>query len=730
MSTPLSITAIFDGATNTDLSGAVQDPATRVFELAVVTAGNIRPWTFPPVGARDWYLQMLSVSIPAGGTVTISIAYPSGERQLVPAQIEGTDAVVTNLLIPQGCTLAIATLDADTNPVGGSVRMWVYGVNDKTYAQLAGHQILSPDGASGGDSLGWKAETVPALEVITSANGLAVGDRAVVTGTGNIYRALTAAAGGSTWAPASGRWTFQDFGADPSGVVDSTAAIVGALEHARDAGGGDVFGERGDYLTSSQMRCEDDVRLFGVGFATRIFSVTDLPMLFIQGDDVSISSLSVEGSGNVLDATQALIRVSGNVSRATVDDVWLTNAGAEAFRCLGAANSLTDSDLSRIRTLDCQRGIEFVDSVSANIRCRDITTRGLTAVNGIAFTHDAVDILIEGCSCEADGFPISVAGIKRVTIRDCDCFGALDVTRGEGIHLETSNSGVGVALTDVLVEGCRSHGNRRGIVFGGNDDIAPFRSCERIQIRNNEVFDNSLVGIYGFDFVGAQVVGNVVWGSGLQGIFCTREEITNDAQDLRIEGNQVYDNDETAAGVAGIEVGGGVERYQVLANISRSGAGFGAGTQSSGIEIASVDTMSEVSGNICEGNTADGIVGPMAGVVFFEITTTDDTPTEVAEACDLSVNGDVTWVRMVAIGTERAGTGRVQTVLERTFERTAGTIGTLGTVTNSTARKVLVTAAADLPTNGSKKMARVTGEVATIIDWKIRVWSERQRDQA
>lgn len=578
-----------------------------------------------------------------------------------------------------------------------------------------GSGALGPGGA-----IRFARPTVQDLELLTSLDGVQVGSIGLVTGSGNLYWATTATPGGSTWRPASGERTFVDFGADPSGATDSTAAIVEALAQARDDGGGDVVGEEGSYLTSSQMRVEDRVRLRGRGRGTRIVSTTDLPMVFVQGDDVVIENLAIEGSGNVAHTTQAAIRVSGIRARAKVRHVWLISAGAEALRCSAAANALIDSDLEDIYVSGCTRGIEFANSPSVNVRVRGVTTRkdGVNMVNGIAFTHDATDILIIACNCEAFGFGISIAGIQRVTIRDCECFGCTDPTRGEGIHLETSNAGVGLPLRDVLVEGCRSHDNLRGIVFGGNDDTAPFRSCERVTVRNCQAFDNALTGIYGFDFVGATVCGNDAWGNGRQGIYMTREEVTNTAADLLIEENRVYDNNESASGYSGLEVGGGVERFRVARNIARSGVGFGSGTQIYGILNSSSATSGEFWDNVTDGNANPGMGGAFQGRQILRFQSTDGAATEIGAVATM-IDGDAADIRIVVVGTEVGGVGRVRTVIERTYERTAGVIGVLATLTNVTTRGGgFATAGADLPTNANTKQCRVTGEGAGIsVNW-------------
>lgn len=139
MSTPINITSTFDGTTVTDLSGAVQDPATRVFNLATAVAGLLQLWTFGQVGARDWFIQAISAVIPEGGagSVLFEVVFPTGLRVPVAASISGNFALATNLVVPQGSLLAITTLTAAGAPAPSVVQMWPYGVNDKTFSELS-----------------------------------------------------------------------------------------------------------------------------------------------------------------------------------------------------------------------------------------------------------------------------------------------------------------------------------------------------------------------------------------------------------------------------------------------------------------------------------------------------------------------------------------------------------------------------------------------------------------
>lgn len=84
----------------------------------------------------------------------------------------------------------------------------------------------------------FSALTVQALQLLTSnGDGVAVGSLGIVTGTGNVYRAVTAGPGGSTWQPATGLWDLRDFGTAADGVTDDGPKIQLADTHAATQGG-------------------------------------------------------------------------------------------------------------------------------------------------------------------------------------------------------------------------------------------------------------------------------------------------------------------------------------------------------------------------------------------------------------------------------------------------------------------------------------------------------------
>lgn len=150
MSTALRISAVFDGSTVTTLENVVHISAERLFALVVPLAGEIRPWTFAQIGARDWFLQAISIKgVPAGGSASFKLLFPDGNSVVVPLSSSGDQAVASNVLVPQGCLMVVTVLDNVGAPAAAVMELWIYGVNDKNYAELACCHVFTPDSGMG-----------------------------------------------------------------------------------------------------------------------------------------------------------------------------------------------------------------------------------------------------------------------------------------------------------------------------------------------------------------------------------------------------------------------------------------------------------------------------------------------------------------------------------------------------------------------------------------------------
>lgn len=74
-------------------------------------------------------------------------------------------------------------------------------------------QIWERKSDAGGGEIDFSGDTVQDLKTLTTADDVEVGSIGLILGTGNLYRAISVTAIGSTWAPATGIWYDGDFGA-------------------------------------------------------------------------------------------------------------------------------------------------------------------------------------------------------------------------------------------------------------------------------------------------------------------------------------------------------------------------------------------------------------------------------------------------------------------------------------------------------------------------------------
>ncbi len=120
----ITTTTDFDAVTVVDLSTAVLDPSTQIWEATYDAVGVIPLWTFPPVGARDiWLQEMVSPD-----TVDMRMGFPSGGV----VALQTNEPNPFNTVLPQGAVLGFASPPG----IPTSVMIWLYGINDKKYAPL------------------------------------------------------------------------------------------------------------------------------------------------------------------------------------------------------------------------------------------------------------------------------------------------------------------------------------------------------------------------------------------------------------------------------------------------------------------------------------------------------------------------------------------------------------------------------------------------------------------
>lgn len=131
-----------------------------------------------------------------------------------------------------------------------------------------------------------------------------------------------------------------DFGAIGDGVADDVVAIQTALNTANAGGGGTVLLPRGVYSVSATVWMRSNVVLRGMGEDSVIVADGNYVALAYSGTaestitDTIVRDLTIRGSGNPSHNGNTLISMNRHVERAWVDQVWLDQAGYDAWHAL------------------------------------------------------------------------------------------------------------------------------------------------------------------------------------------------------------------------------------------------------------------------------------------------------------------------------------------------------------------------------------------------------------
>lgn len=124
-----------------------------------------------------------------------------------------------------------------------------------------------------------------------------------------------------------------DYGADPTGVNDSTTAIQAAIDAANSAGGGCVYFPTGLYLagTTSNITMQSNVSLVGDGPSSKIKLADNSPILASTSLFAATSKTNIVVSGLYLDGNRdnqanliGLFRVQ-SCSYVTIHNNWMVN---------------------------------------------------------------------------------------------------------------------------------------------------------------------------------------------------------------------------------------------------------------------------------------------------------------------------------------------------------------------------------------------------------------------
>jgi hypothetical protein len=181
-----------------------------------------------------------------------------------------------------------------------------------------------------------------------------------------------------------------DFGADSTGVADSTAAIQAAI----DSGAGSVYVPAGTYKVTSTININRPITFFGAGKASTVFSQSTNFNVFYVHDGLNTVMLNVNLNNFGITNTQA---------RASV----ISGAGIKLYKTYF-------SQLSEIKIFNCYIGI---DSTQSNVTKYDSVD--VTQFNYVGYWFHGgfnFDSYVANCAISGGG-----AGFASVYLQDmCD----------------------------------------------------------------------------------------------------------------------------------------------------------------------------------------------------------------------------------------------------------------------------------------------------------------------
>lgn len=358
-----------------------------------------------------------------------------------------------------------------------------------------------------------------------------------------------------------------DFGAVGDGVIDDTAAIQEVLDVAKAAGGGVVFLPIGTYLidTSTLVIAGDNVTLQGDGWGSILklgtnASLTANAFISIEASNIVIKDLLLDGSSRGTNVDRG-IRINGTRSNIRVHNCYIKDFDYSGVACETATNIVTDLHVTDSIFENIRFGVLINKTASKYIwidRCRALVGSGSASRTGFQMDRDASNIFISRCWTNSLGFGVAIASCTDVLISECICTGTTDVTRGQGIHVETTVSQI--TCEGVVIRDCICHGNIKiGIaVLGASDGSV----TSGVKIIGCTAYSNQSTGISMSDVEHGIISDCIAYLNGQHGISVSTTFGTT--RYVVAKANIVYNNNQAVAGgTTGLKIGPNAEEVIV-----------------------------------------------------------------------------------------------------------------------------------------------------------------------
>lgn len=261
----------------------------------------------------------------------------------------------------------------------------------------------------------------------------------------------------------------QDYGADPTGTVDSSAKINAALAAAHAAGGGVVFFDSGTYLANIVWPAGgSDITLLGYGVLLYPFNLANDVILIRSA--VELDRAAIMGSWHIINAAQtgappppgagaALhINISANSAASYFENIEIQNGGngvwVEGTGTQGAAVYMRNLQIFGTAGPGASLRITGNSSNSGNVQIDKAqitnggTGPGITITGGLGHSFVNVD-----CEDTADGvqiFPSANPSIQDLFFTNC--------TIAAGPHTPTTAFAFNIGAIGGRVENLRITG--------------------------------------------------------------------------------------------------------------------------------------------------------------------------------------------------------------------------------------------------------------------------------